>query len=128
MPYENDIAFNENGDIMLVDDVINKVSQKILKLLYTPLGGLLGDSNYGTNLREYIGEKWDAHTANKFVSSLRDALEKYNSLVADTPQEALSFIDEISVYEGVDPRSIVINLKVSLTDGRTIVNSIFLTV
>jgi hypothetical protein len=117
-PY-NDIDFNADGDIVMIEGV-DRVKQDIVKMLQTEMG-LMPYPNYGTNLMAVPGNTpYDSTLLNAIAGEIISAIH-YQILneTSTLPNEQVAEIRKLSVdYSG---SAITIDLSIWTRDQQEIV-------
>jgi hypothetical protein len=121
-PFENDLQINRVREFRTFEG-LEKLSQSILRILLTPRGSLIEDPEYGTNLANLVGRKFDSDRYADTRTEIIDALAHYNELNADNPDsnEVIESIEEIRVFQDLDdPRKMNIRIGVVTESGESL--------
>ena len=120
-PFENDLQFDQLKHLRTVTGV-TKLVQSILRMLLTDTGSYFEDSEWGSEVNNRIGEKFDSEKYATAEQSIIDALKHYNEINKDNPNsdEVISTIDELRVVKDLDdPRKLRIYIGITTESGQS---------
>lgn len=123
---ENDYRFNKTGDIVTIDNE-NLLYQACLKMVLTQKGSNPYHPAYGSMIMEKIGRKRMGAAALLIKEDVQNALAKVQNLQTGqrkfqtvTNGELLYSVLEVTVNEGNDPTSFVVNVVVQNASGKRV--------
>lgn len=120
--YEGDMQFDGLKRAITLDGT-TKLAQGIFKIVLTPIGSNPEDSDYGTEMDTFIGDKLDTEKFSAIQTSIVNALTHYNVINQDNPNsdEVIQTIDEVRLVQNLDdPRQIDIQIAVTTESGKTV--------
>lgn len=72
----------QTGDVKTVIND-NAIKQAVLTILYTPKGSRLFEPDFGCNIRSYLFEPLDAHTAAEIQETIKSSLTRWEPRIKE---------------------------------------------
>jgi hypothetical protein len=121
--YGGDIQLDALNKFIVLEGT-TKLAQAMFKILLTPIGSIIEDSEYGTELSASVGQKLDSERFADIQTSVVDALIHHNLINQDNPNsdEVIETIDDIRVVQDIDePRAMKVQVTVTTESGKSVV-------
>lgn len=132
-----DLSLSNSGEVETVFNV-DKLTQDILKIIFTPTNSHILHKWYGSPLSARVGGKvypqdiLESEIQNsvlyalKNLKTLQDLQQKDGQFVS--PQEAITKVQDITVnLDSADPRQVFINIRVMTKSGAIVEESFSIT-